>query len=222
VPASERGLLERLSFVGLRPGDANTWSKLPETTRTRWGEAFSALRKQLPGIAAAGGRRQHDGWGYALSHLGNFGSDYPYRAVVALLGLAALDPAEAIYVTTLTDGGGNRLDGAQRYRLRLPPGGMPVDAFWSLSMYGPSPDGRRFFVDNPMRRYAIGDRTRGLKRNPDGSLDVWIQHASPGADKETNWLPAPPGPFTMVLRAYQPRLEFRDGRFRMPPVERLP
>ncbi len=221
VPAWERGLLERLSFVGLRPGDADAWSKLPEATRTRAREAFPVFRAQLPALAAAS-LRQHAGWAYPPPHIGNFGSDYVFRALIGLVGMGALEPAEAMYARAQTDAGGSGFNGSQRYRLRLAPGGIPVDAFWSLSIYELMPDGRRFFADNPLRRYSIGDRTRGLKPNPDGSLDVWIQQASPGADKEVNWLPAPPGAFHLLLRAYQPRQEFRDGRFRLPPVERLP
>jgi hypothetical protein len=221
VPVYERGLLDRLSAVGLRPGDGDAWSKLSDTVRARWSEAFPVLVAQLPAVTAPS-RRLHAGWIESFPHIGNFGSDYLYRAQVALTGLAALEPAEVIYSAALTASDGTRFDGRSHYRVRIPPGGVPVDAFWSLSMYEVTPDGRRFFADNPLRRYAIGDRTRGLRQNPDGSIDIWIQQASPGPDKESNWLPAPAGPFMLSLRAYQPRPEFRDGRFRLPAIERLP
>jgi hypothetical protein len=95
---------------------------------------------------------------------------------------------------------------------------LPVDSFWSLSLYESTPDGQFFFVDNPLGRYAIGDRTPGLTLNEDGSLDIWIGHESPGAERESNWLPAPAGPFALFMRAYLPRPELLDGRYRLPPV----
>jgi hypothetical protein len=133
-----------------------------------------------------------------------------------------LEPAEAVYPGRTTDATGAPLDGARRYRLRIPPGGLPVDAFWSLSIYELQPDGRTFFADNPIKRYSIGDRTRGVIRNPDGSIDVWIQHDAPmgdSASRGSNWLPAPRGPFSLVLRAYQPRSAMLNGAAPMPQIQ---
>lgn len=95
---------------------------------------------------------------------------------------------------------------------------LPVDSFWSLSLYEATDDGQFFFTDNPLNRYAIGDRTPGLKTNPDGSLDIWIGHQSPGAELEANWLPAPAGPFALFLRAYLPKPALLNGVYRAPPV----
>jgi hypothetical protein len=88
-------------------------------------------------------------------------------------------------------------------------------------MYELMDDGRLFFADNPIKRYAIGDRTGGLRKNADGSIDILIQKDSPGSDSESNWLPAPAGQFKMVLRGYQPKAEVIDYRFRIPGVERV-
>jgi hypothetical protein len=91
----------------------------------------------------------------------------------------------------------------------------PVRAFWSLTMY----DERQLFAANPIHRYAIGDRD-SLKYNPDGSLDLYIQRASPGPERASNWLPAPAkGPFTMTLRLYWPKPEVLDGTWSPPPVK---
>jgi hypothetical protein len=88
-------------------------------------------------------------------------------------------------------------------------------------MYEATADGQFFFTDNPLDRYTIGDRTPGLKRNADGSLDIWIGRVDPGGDKSANWLPAPKsGPFSMYLRTYLPRAELLDGRFRFKAVEK--
>jgi hypothetical protein len=82
------------------------------------------------------------------------------------------------------------------------------------------PDQRRFLVANPINRYSIGDRTKGLFYDRDGSLDIFIQHLSPGVAKETNWLPAPTGRFALSLRAYQPRPELLNGDYRVPVLQR--
>ncbi|HRD46711.1 MAG TPA: DUF1214 domain-containing protein, partial [Caulobacter sp.] len=149
--------------------------------------------------------------------LGLYGQDYLYRALVALSGLAALPVVEATYLRSQ----GER-DGAywsdDLYRLAIP-AEMPVDAFWSLSMYEHMPDGQRFFAENPIGRYAIGDRTQGLKRNADGSLDVWIGRADPGGERSANWLPAPKtGPYGMTMRLYLPTAAVLDGRWRLPAI----
>ena len=160
------------------------------------------------------------GWSYPRSTLGDFNQDYAFRAAVALAGLAALPPAEAMYMNPMGDRG-RMFTGEGPYRLSFPAGQLPaVDAFWSLTMYEATPDGQFFLVENPIRRYSIGDRTPGLKTNADDSLDIWISRADPGGDRSANWLPAPAsGPFTLSFRAYLPRPEFLDGRYRLPAIQ---
>ena len=97
-------------------------------------------------------------------------------------------------------------------------GHLPVSSFWSLSLYEATPDGQFFFTDNPLARYAIGDRTQGLVAAPDGSLDIWIGHTDPGGECTANWLPAPAGPFALFMRAYLPKTELLEGGYRLPPV----
>ena len=161
------------------------------------------------------------GWSYPRPNLGDFGQDYLYRAVVAQQGLGALPVAEAMYMKAAGDNGAGVFTGDGLYRLSLP-AQLPLDAFWSLSMYEVMADGQLFFTDNPLKRYAIGDRTPGLKRNADGTLDLWIGRADPGAERTANWLPAPKaGPFALFLRAYLPHAEFLDGRFRLPPITKV-
>ena len=103
--------------------------------------------------------------------------------------------------------------------LRFPAGQLPpTRAFWSLSMYELTLEGRAFFTDNPLSRYAIGDRTRGLTYGADGSLDILIQHDRPAEGEEANWLPAPAGPMRLVLRAYEPDESLLDASYRIPSV----
>jgi hypothetical protein len=89
-------------------------------------------------------------------------------------------------------------------------------------MYEATADGQFFLTGNALNRYSIGDRTKGLKKNPDGSLDIWIGRTDPGGEKTSNWLPAPAsGPFTISLRAYLPKAELLEGRWRAPALVRL-
>lgn len=137
---------------------------------------------------------------------------------MALAGLGALPRAEAMYLRAAGDDDTGVFNGDGLYRLSLP-ARMPLDAFWSLSMYERTADGQFFFTDNPLHRYAIGDRTQGLKRNADGSVDLWIGRGDPGGERTANWLPAPKaGPFGLFLRCYLPRPELLDGRWRAPAV----
>ena len=114
---------------------------------------------------------------------------------------------------------GALFDGGASWRLHFPADRLiPVHAFWSLSMYEATKDGQFFFTKNPLNRYSIGDRTPGLTMSGDGSLDIWIGHENPGTDKASNWLPAPQGPFALLMRAFLPKPELLEGRYRLPPV----
>jgi len=219
VPSYEKPLLERLASVGIC-GQACSWDALPADVRAEWERRFPALLASLR-KSLAGDAKPVDGWYYNPPQIGNFGTDYNYRAVIALNALLALEPAEAVYPSAETDTRGDAFTGERKYRLHVPATGIPVEAFWSLSMYELMDDGRLFFAANPIDRYAIGNRTSGLKKNADGSLDILIQHEAPGGDKDANWLPAPKGKFRMVFRGYQPKADFLDDRFRLPGVERI-
>lgn len=219
-PAYEEPLLKQWASLGLC-GAGCRWSNLNPEVQALWSRALPELLGTLKaGLGGAG--VVVNGWRYSQPDLGNFGTDYHYRAQVALGGLLALEPAEALYPNTGVDDSHQPLSGTHRYRLTLPAGGVPVNAFWSLSMYQVEPDGKLFFTANPAGRYAIGDRTPGLQTGPDGRIEIWIQHDAPTrADQLANWLPAPAGPFHLVLRAYEPRADLRDGRVTLPAVERL-
>ena len=142
---------------------------------------------------------------------------YVTRAVAARAGMYGNHGYEANYEVAWVDGDGNALDGAHRYELRLadPP---PVDAFWSLTMYD-VPD--FYLVANPAHRYSIGDRTPGLQRASDGGVTIYLQHESPGADKESNWLPTPAGAFRPILREYQPHTGILDGTYQLPTIKKI-
>jgi len=161
-----------------------------------------------------------DGWSYQERGVGNFGTNDRLRSAVALGGLAALGEDEAMYFHANFGPDGQRLNGANSYRWKVPAGGVPADAFWSLTMYKTEPDGRFFLVDNPIHRYSIGDRTPGLLVNPDGGFEVLIQHNRPEGPLAANWLPSPDGPMRLALRAYLPRKILQERKWRVPPLIR--
>ena len=141
---------------------------------------------------------------------------YVLRAVAARMGLWGNHGYEADYVILWQDAEREFLDGSHTYELTLSPP-PPVEAFWSLSMYD-EPD--YYLVANAIDRFSIGDRTPGLVYNDDGSVTIYMQKDSPGADRESNWLPAPIGAFRPILRAYQPGAAILDGTYEFPKVKR--
>ncbi len=157
-----------------------------------------------------------NGWRWSPKS-GIMGNDYLFRAAFAKWYTGGNAPSEAIYMDARTDNLGAPLDGSKRYVVRFEPEQEPkVDAFWSISMYHID-DGS--FVDNPIKRYSIGDRTRGLTRAADGSLTIHIQHDAPeGAEAQANWLPSPEGGFYLNLRLYGPDDGLPAGKWAPPPV----
>jgi hypothetical protein len=179
-------------------------------------EAARAARRLVEG--ASDQLKFIDGWSYSPANLGKYGDDCMLRAVVAVVGLGALPRVEAMYLRPQGDSGTDAFEGPGPFLLRLPHA-LPIDGFWSLTMYRMTDDGQFFLAPNPIKRYSIGDRTHGLKRGPNGALDIFIAREDPGGDKTANWLPAPTfGRFACVLRAYLPGRELVDGRYRLPAI----
>lgn len=122
------------------------------------------------------------------------------KAVVARAGLGALVAEEALYYTATTDVDRQTLAGKHEYVMHFAAGDMPqVGAFWSLAAY----DTEHFLAANELDRYSIGDRSRQLQYNADGSLDILVSHQQP-ATLVSNWLPAPAGEFSLTFRTYEP------------------
>ncbi|WP_296594893.1 DUF1254 domain-containing protein [Phenylobacterium sp.] len=159
-----------------------------------------------------------DGWLYPDLRPG--GPDLLRRAQVAMNGIGGLPPEEALYLRGVDAQGRNAIAADKSWRLHFPAGGLPpVDGFWSLSMYEVAADSKRYFAENPIDRYSIGDRTPGLRTNPDGSLDIWLSRADPGGPRTANWLPLPAGPAgSLTFRAYLPQARFLKGDYRLPPI----
>jgi hypothetical protein len=148
---------------------------------------------------------------------GSYGTNYLQRAFISAIGLGANRPQDAVYSTSEVDAYGNQYNGANKYVVHFDVGRTPpVNAFWSMTMY----DENFFFTENPLNRFNVSSRTN-FKRNDDGSIDIYVQRESPGADLEPNWLPAPAGKFKLMMRMYWPKAEVSQGRFSLPPVVKV-
>jgi hypothetical protein len=147
-------------------------------------------------------------------------NNYLYRMGTAVLGIYGNSKEEAIYLLYNVDAAGEKMDGANRYTLRLAPGDLPpVNAFWSLTMYELPAS---LLVANPINRYLVNSpMLPQFKKDADGGITIYLQNESPGADKEANWLPAPKGPFLTWMRLYWPKAEALDGKWQKPPLKRV-
>lgn len=218
VPSVDSDYVKRFSSFGLIPGKDFTSADLSTQQIQDLNESVQKAQvqiqeywKKLPFAV------QENGWSAILKGVGSYGTDYITRATVALAGLGANLPEDAIYPYTIVDSNGQTLNGKYRYTIHFDKGSLPpVNAFWSITMY----DNAHFFIQNPINRYAIGSKDQ-LTFNSDGSLDIYIQNESPGKDKESNWLPAPDGDFNLILRLYAPRKEILDGMWKPPAVKKV-
>jgi hypothetical protein len=210
-PAVDAPLLNRLAALGVTPG--STPSTGPSAAVLAAGvTAGNALVAE----AARTGSTPSGTWFTSLD-LGDYGTDYLLRAATARRALAANVPAESLYYTSGDDALGDPLTGTRTYRLTLPaPPPCAATGFWSFTMYGED----MFLVDNPIDRYAIGDRTEGLARNADGSLDLYVGATAP-VGRESNWLPAPGGPFVLMARIYSPTEAALSGAWHPPAFQPL-
>lgn len=198
--AADAELLENLAAVGVGPGMKFDVAVLTGDVQTSWQEMLQGLR---PKLAAEGMKYSNKlgQWSYFSAPIGDFGTEYAYRALVAIAGLGANTVEIALYPKTDKDADGNPLTGEKSYLLHFESDPQVLDGgFWSITAYGDDD----FLIDNPIDRYCINDRS-GLKRNDDGSVDVILSKDAP-ADT-TNWLPVTDGGFHLFMRIYTPDME---------------
>jgi hypothetical protein len=209
-------ILFRLRRLGFTPGEPFDASKLDPALAQTINTAAKDALGDLSQSAKRGLGAKVNGWSYALECIGTYGTDYKRRAVIALAGLGANLPEDTIYPMSFADGKGQPYSGANRYVLHFELGKLPpANAFWSVTVY----DTDGFVVPNRINRYALGDRDK-LRFNADGGLDIYIQNDSPGAEKESNWLPAPAGAFNLTMRIYSPQRDVTAGMWAPPAVAR--
>jgi hypothetical protein len=215
--AADAPALARFAKIGLVPGKDFDASKLNADFVKRIPQiAFDRIMLQF-----RINRNVHhiNGWAYSTK-TGIYGTDYLMRALATAIGLGANRTHDAVYPTSLKDADDRDYEGSNKYVIRFDKGQTPpAEGFWSITMY----DSQYFFVANPINRYSISPR-QNLKSNPDGSIDIYVQKDTPGADKESNWLPAPAGKFILMLRMYWPNESdpsILDGTWTIPPVKKV-
>ena len=209
-PAYDLESLNRFAKVGIKPGRRPSQSKDEKI--------ISILRDAVPAadvrIKKANYSTTVNGWS-GNTKVTNFIKDPLLRAAVNQYGPAAHIAEEALYFSAKPESG--PLNGANKYILKFPGGGLPpVDAFWSLTLYGSD----FALVENPIKRYAIGDRTAGLAYGPDGSLEIQVQNQAPEKGN-ANWLPSPTGAYQLILRTYQPKPALFNGSYKLPPLRQV-
>lgn len=210
-------LVDLFSKIGVGPGQ--DVDKMDEATRRGLARAAVDGRMLLNGAVRGGLGKRVNGWSIPPRNFGRAGlsDDFLLRGSLQCLGgIIANEPEEAVYYNTTTDGNGQSFDSSTRYTMHFAPTALPkVNGFWSVTMY----DTTYNFTPNPINRYAIGDRTQGLKKDADGGLTLYIQSTSPGEEKESNWLPSPKtGSFFIVMRTYLPGRDIVEQRWAPPPV----
>jgi len=202
---SEAKLMQRFATIGIGPGVAFDATTLDPSL-------LAAIDSGIEDAKATMAEKSKT----TLSSNGLFGTreflknDYLTRAIAAEKGLYGNSIDEAWY-------GGYIGDGTQPSIIHFSKADLPpAKFFWSVTLYT-LPD--RFLYANDLERYSIGDRTPGLKYDPDGGLTLYVGHASPGKEKESNWLPAPAGPYSAVGRVYGPGPSAIEGKWNLPPLQ---
>lgn len=211
----ERELRERFAKLGIGPeGDFEADKLSPEMRAAVEGgmaDAWAELDKLKRDKIETGEVGSAQFFGTAADLKGN----YLYRMAGAVFGIFGNTAAEALYPGIGTDSTGAPLTGANNYVVKLPSGQLPpVNAFWSLTMYEMP---QSLLVENPIQRYLINSpMLTSLVPDPDGGYTIYVQNSSPGPGKEANWLPAPKGPFQMIMRLYWPKPDALNGTWKPP------
>ncbi len=210
---TDQPMIARLKRIGFEPGKSFDLDKADPAVKAALEsapkDAQDLMAWKVPTLA-----RVVDYWSMNTDTMGVYGNYYLKRAMVAQLGLGANVPEDAIYPLNLGDSEGKPLNGANKYLIHFDKGDTPpANAFWSITLY----DSEGFQVANPLNRFAVSS-WMPFKYNADGSLDLYFQNESPGADKEANWLPAPQGPFNLTMRLYAPKSEALTGKWNPPAV----
>lgn len=213
---TDEPILARMRQIGIEAGKSFDAEKIDPVVKKALDAAPESAQK-LMGWKLKTIARVANGWSMNTDTMGVYGNYYLKRALVAQVGLGANLPEDAIYPMNLVDDTGRPLDGANNYVLHFEKSQTPpAAAFWSITLY----DNEGFQVPNSLNRFAVSS-WMPLKYNADGSLDLYFQNASPGQDREANWLPAPKGPFNVLMRLYAPRADALTGKWNPPPVMKL-
>jgi hypothetical protein len=202
----DKAIRTKLASIGIGPGKTFEFKDLSLEHKAAILIALKQGDDKVDKFLSSG-MKEINGWnvGAFFGDEGFYNGNWLMRAGAAKGGLYGNDAEEAMYPYTRKDGAGETLDGSRHnYTITFPAGELPpVNAFWSVTMY----DGKsQFLIKNPINRYLLNSpMLSSMKKNADGSLTLYIQKDSPGADKETNWLPAPKDTIYLVMRLYWPK-----------------
>lgn len=218
---ADEKMINEMAKIGIVAGQPFMMEGFSDALKAKLEEIPNAVDKNFKSVIVSNDPSTLiNGWSkfYQEPNMGNYGTDYNFRALVAYVGLGANLPQDAVYPNTALDGDGNLLDSENKYVVHFEKNQIPpVNAFWSLTMY----NDQNFLAENPINRFALGDRDK-LSYNADGSLDIYVQRESPGKAKYTNWLPAPAkGNFELTLRLYWPKEEALNGTWTPVPVQKV-
>jgi hypothetical protein len=212
--AADAPAIARFAKIGFVPGKPFDLSAVDAKLKPAIEGASKIALKKIADHQKDSGKSVN-GWIYSLK-TGEYGTDYLQRAYVTAIGLGANLPQDAVYPFTDKDSQGNPLTGSNKYVIHFNKGQTPpAKGFWSITMY----NDRYFFVDNPLNRYTLSPRNQ-LQYNDDGSLDLYIQNEQPVESKASNWLPAPKGPFILMMRVYWPEESLLNGTWSPPAVKK--
>ena len=210
---TDQPIIAVMKRIGIEPGKSFDISQVDPVVKKAL-ERVPQGAQELMRWKVASLARVANGWSMNTDTMGVYGNYYLKRAVVSQLGLGANLPEDAIYPMNLADESGKPLDGANKYTIHFDKSTIPpVNAFWSVTLY----DHEGYQVANSLNRFALSS-WMPFQFNPDGSLDLYFQNESPGAEKDANWLPAPKGEFNLTMRLYAPRSEALTGKWNPPPV----
>jgi hypothetical protein len=219
--ASEMAYVEQFRQIGIGPG-LNV-DEMDAATQRGLIRALETAKGIVTGMAttSAGTTITDTGWSLSRAEWGHFGNSGEFAlrsAMQSLQGIVSHDLVEAMYPQTFVDSNGDPLSGDHRYALHFTKDNLPpVKAFWSITAYGLDFN----LIDNPIDRYSVGDRTRGLQYDTDGGLTLYFQKDSPGAGKESNWLPSGAAGFALAFRLYIPEQRAIDGDWQPPALKRI-
>ncbi|WP_280827754.1 DUF1254 domain-containing protein [Mycobacterium sp. OTB74] len=213
---ADQPAVDKMAKIGLVPGqkfDINKYgADVAAALKSVPKEGFDKIMAHFKSFDSV------NGWRFTTK-TGQYGTDYLQRAVITAIGLGANRPQDAVYPTSEVDASGQPYSGANKYTVHFDKDQLPpANGFWSLTMY----DEGFFFVDNPLNRYNLSQRN-AFVTNPDGSVDLYLQHDNPGPGHEANWLPAPSGKFNLMLRLYWPKEtppSIIDGTWKPPVVSK--
>jgi hypothetical protein len=217
---SEKELVARFAKLGIGPGGTFDAAKLSPEVKKAVEEGMADAWKTFAQFKE---KEIDTGKVVSADVVGSrdyLKNNYLYRMAAAVLGIYGNSKEEAFYPTYFVDADREKLNGANRYTLRFGPGRLPpVNAFWSITMYELPAS---LLYANPLDRYLINSpMLPDLRKDADGGVTIYVQHESPGKDRESNWLPAPKGPFFMPMRLYWPKPEALDGTWKQPPLQKV-